>query len=92
MSTAIAEREAEVSVISIRDSIFCVDNISGVGFLTSKEKAVTKNDPANRPRNTSYFSFRSSLTLAPFILQHQIPFISLNVFALTSQRSLFIRS
>ena len=61
MSTATAEWEAEAAAIAIRDSIFFVDNISDVGFLTSKGKSVTINDLDNHPRDLSYFTFRSSL-------------------------------
>ena len=59
MSTAIAKNEAEVVVISIRDSIFCVDNISGVGFLDSTGESITITEPDNRPRDVSYFTFYS---------------------------------
>ena len=55
MSTTIAEREVEAADISIRDSIFCVDNISGVGFLDLAEKSVTITDPDNRPRDIFIF-------------------------------------
>ena len=34
-SPLLPQREAEAAVISIRYSIFCVDNMSGVGFLDS---------------------------------------------------------
>ena len=61
MSTAMAEREAEAASISTRDSIFCVANTSGVGFLDSTGKSVTISDPDNRPRDVSYFTFHSSL-------------------------------
>ena len=61
ISSAIAEREAEVADISVRDSIFCVDNMSGVGFLDSTRKSVNIIEPDNRPRDVSYFTFRSSL-------------------------------
>ena len=55
MSSAIAEREAEVADISVRDSIFCVDNMSGVGFFDSAEMSVTITDPDNRPRDIFIF-------------------------------------
>ena len=62
-----AERKAKAAAISIRDSIFlCVDHMSGIGFLTSKEISVTINDPANRPRDISYFTFR------PFLNPHTV--------------------
>ena len=37
--------------------------MSSVGFLTSKLKSVTVNDPDNRPHDVSYFTFRSLLYL-----------------------------
>ena len=61
MNTTMAEREAEAATITIRDFIFCVDNMSGVGFLDSTGKFITITDPDNRPRDVSYFTFRSSL-------------------------------
>ena len=53
MSTAIAEREVAAAAISIRDSICCIDNMSGVSFLDSNGKSVTVADPDNRPRDVS---------------------------------------
>ena len=61
MSTAMAKRETELMAIFVRDSIFLVDNMSVVGFLYLTGKSVTINDPDNRPRDVSYFIFRSSL-------------------------------
>ena len=48
MSTTIIEREVEVSAISIRDSIFCIDNMVGVDFLEFKGGSITINDPIRR--------------------------------------------
>ena len=56
-----AELEVGAATISIYDSVFCVDNMSDDGFLTSKGKSVTLNDPDNLPRDVSYFTFRLSL-------------------------------
>ena len=60
MSTAMAEREVESASVFIRGSIFNVVNMSGVGFLDSTGKSITISDPDNRPRDVSYFTFRSS--------------------------------
>ena len=40
--------------------------MSDDGFLTSKGKSVTLNDPDNLPRDVSYFTFR--LSLNPYIV------------------------
>ena len=56
-----AEREAEVVATSIRDSIFCVANMSSVGFLDSTGKTATITDPDNHPRDISYYKFHSSV-------------------------------
>ena len=61
MNTAMAEREVESAFVSIRGSIFNVVNMSGVSFLDSTGKPITISDPNNRPRDVSYFIFRSSL-------------------------------
>ena len=66
-----AEREAEAAEISIGDSIFCVDNMSGVGFLDSTGKSVNIIEPDNRPRDVSYFTFRSSLN--PNAIDYRAP-------------------
>ena len=61
---------------SIQNSIFCVDNMSCVGFLTSREKSITINDRDNRPPDVTYFTRLLILTSA--ILGHQIPFLCLD--------------
>ena len=72
-STAMAEREAESAAISIRDSFcVCVYTMHGVGFLASKGKSVTINDPDNHPSNKFL-----TLLLAPLLIliinSHIIP-------------------
>ena len=87
-----AEREAEAAAISIRDSILCVDNMSSVGFLASQGKFVTIDDPDNRPRDVSCFTFRSSLN--PHTVDLRVPnsvHQFLIFFALISQPPLFFR-
>ena len=49
------------TAISIRDSIFCVDNMAGVGFLDSTGKSVTINYSDNHPRDVPSFTFLSYL-------------------------------
>ena len=41
--------------------IFCVDNMSCVGVITSKENFIVIHDLNNRPRTISYFTFHSFL-------------------------------
>ena len=60
-SPLLPQREAEAAAISIHDSIFCVDNISGVGFLDSTGKSVTINYSDNHLRDVPSFTFLSSL-------------------------------
>ena len=45
-----AEREAESASVSIRNSIFNVINMSGVGFLDSTGKSITISDPDEAKR------------------------------------------
>ena len=71
MSTVMTEREVEAASISIRDSIFSVANLSGVGFLDSTGKYVSISDSDNRPRDVSYFTFRSFLN--PNIVDPRAP-------------------
>ena len=71
MSTAMAEREAETAADSIRDSVFNVDNMTGVGFLNSKGKPVTITDPDHRPDNITYFTFRA--TVNPILVDKRAP-------------------
>ena len=61
MSTAMAEREAEAVAHSLQPSIFCVYNMTSVGFLNSKEKSVTIDYSFFRPPDVSYFNFCSSI-------------------------------
>ena len=56
-----AEHEVEGAAISIRDSIFCVANMFGVGFRDSTGNFVTITDPDNHPRDASHLTFLSSL-------------------------------
>ena len=70
-----AKREAESATIFIRDSMFCVDNMSGIGFLTSNEKSITINNSDNRPRDASCFNFRSFLNYllpSPSVVTNQL--------------------
>ena len=60
-STAITERVAETAVDSIRGSIFRVSNMIGFGFLNFKGKSVTITDPAHRPDDITYFTFRPNI-------------------------------
>ena len=51
--------------------------MSSIGFLTSKDKYVTINEPDNHPRNVSYIIFRSYLnphTVDPRALNIVQPF------------------
>ena len=77
MSTAMAEREAETAADSIRDSLYRVGNMIGVGFLNSKGKSVTITDPDHRPNDISYFTFRT--TVNPHLVDTRIP-DSVNLF------------
>ena len=61
MSTEMAEIDAKIAADSIRDSIFRVDNMTGVGYLNSKEKSVTIDDHSSRPPNVAYITFRSTI-------------------------------
>ena len=78
-STAMSQWEVEIASLSIRGSIFCVANMSGVGFLDYTGKSVTISDPDNYPRDVSYFTFLSYLnpnTVDPRALNavHQFEF------------------
>jgi len=66
-----AEREAETAANSIRDSLFRVGNMIGVGFLNSKGKSVTITDPDHRPNDITYFTFRT--TVNPHLVDTRIP-------------------
>ena len=66
-----AEREAETAADSIRDSIFNVGNMIGVGFLNSKGKPVTITDPDHRPDDITYFTFRT--TVNPHLVDTRAP-------------------
>ena len=61
MSTAMAERDVETAADSIRNSILCVSNMIGVGFLNSKGKAVTITDPAHRLDDITYFTVHANI-------------------------------
>jgi len=61
MSTAIAEREAEIAADSVRGSIFRVCNMIGVSFLNSKIKSVTITDRDHHPDDITYFTFRTTV-------------------------------
>ena len=63
MSTSMDEREAETATDSIRNSIFSVGNMIGVGFLNSKGKSVTITDPDHRSDGITYITFRTTVNL-----------------------------
>ena len=71
MNTAMAEREAETTADSIRDSIFRVGDMIDVGFLNSKGKPVTITDPDHRPDDITYFTFR--ITVNPHLVDTRAP-------------------
>ena len=56
-----AERGAKTATDSIRDSIFRVTNMIGVGFINSKEKSVAITDPPHRLNDITYFTFRANI-------------------------------
>ena len=66
-----AEREAEIVVDSIRDSIFCDGNMIGVDFLNSKGNPLTITNPDHRPDDITYLNFRT--TVNPHIVDIRAP-------------------
>ena len=66
-----AEREAETTADSIRDSTFRVGDMIDVGFLNSKGKPVTITDPDHRPDDITYFTFR--ITVNPHLVDTRAP-------------------
>lgn len=71
MSTIIDEKEVDIAVVSIYVSLFCFDRMAIVGFLNSKRKFVTINDPLNQSYNISPFIFCS--TINPHIVDLRVP-------------------
>ena len=65
------ERDAETAADIIRDSIFRVTNMIGVGLLNSKEKSVAITDPAYRPDDITYFNFRAKIN--PHLVDTRAP-------------------
>ena len=61
MCTAVVERKAEKTADSIRDAIFRVTNMIGIGFLNSRGKPVAITDPYHRPNDITYFTFRANI-------------------------------
>ena len=71
MSTAIAERDAETAANSIRDSIFRISTMIGVGFLNSKRKSDNITNPAHRQDDITYFTFRVNIN--PHLVDTRAP-------------------
>ena len=65
------ERDAETAADIIRDSIFRVTNMIGVGLLNSKGKSVAITDPAYRPDDITYFNFRAKIN--PHLVDTRAP-------------------
>ena len=77
-----AEREAETAADSIRDSIFCVGDMIGVGVLKFKGKSVTITDPDHRSDDITYFTFRT--TVNPHLVDTRAP-DSIHLFEFSSR-------
>ena len=61
MITGIVERGAAPAVYFIRDSMFYLDNTTGLGILDCRGKTININNPSYRLFDVSYFSFRSNI-------------------------------
>ena len=71
MSTAMAEREAETAAHSIRDSIFRVIDMFGVGFLNYKGTQVNIIEPSHRLDNITYFTICANIN--PYLVDTRAP-------------------
>ena len=63
MEIAIAERDTETVADFICNSIFRVTIMIGVGFINSKGKSITIDDPSRRQDDITYFTFRAIINL-----------------------------
>ena len=64
LNTASAERLADTTTIDIRYDFFLVSNLQSVGVCDISGKPITIPDPARRPANLSYFTFRFIVSTA----------------------------
>ena len=51
----------EIEADSIRNSIFYIDSMTGVGFLNFKGKSITNDDLFRRSSDVAYFTFRFNI-------------------------------
>ena len=64
LNTGFTEREAETAGINIRNNVFLVSSLQGVGFFDVSSKPLTISNPARRPADLTYFTFRSVVAAA----------------------------
>ena len=61
INTGSAEREADTAVQSSSRFLYRVSNVNGVAFLDTSRESIKIPNPASRPVDLMYFTFRSNI-------------------------------
>ena len=65
INTGSAKREADTAVQSSSRFLYRVSNVNGVAFLDTSRESIKVPNPASRPVDLMYFTFRSNILAKP---------------------------